>query len=62
MVSSELPEVLGMSDRILVMRDGQIAGELSAADASQDAVMTMAARDLTAKPAPSPSLPDETER
>ncbi|MDQ0822600.1 ribose transport system ATP-binding protein [Arthrobacter sp. V4I6] len=45
MVSSELPEVLGMSDRILVMRDGEIAGELSAADATQDAVMTLAARD-----------------
>ncbi|MCO4273184.1 sugar ABC transporter ATP-binding protein [Pseudarthrobacter sp. HLT3-5] len=46
MVSSELPEVLGMSDRILVMRDGEIAGELSAADATQDAVMTLAARDM----------------
>ena len=45
MVSSELPEVLGMSDRILVMRDGRIAGELSAADATQDAVMTLAARE-----------------
>ena len=45
MVSSELPEVLGMSDRILVMRDGEIAGELSAAEATQDKVMTLAARD-----------------
>ena len=45
MVSSELPEVLGMSDRILVMRDGRIAGELSAAEATQDAVMTLAARE-----------------
>ena len=44
MVSSELPEVLGMSDRILVMRDGRLAGELTAADATQDAVMTLAAR------------------
>jgi len=44
MVSSELPEILGMSDRILVMRDGRLAGELSAADATQDAVMTLAAR------------------
>ncbi|TFC57775.1 sugar ABC transporter ATP-binding protein [Cryobacterium sp. TMT2-15-1] len=46
MVSSELPEILGMSDRILVMRDGRIAGELSAAEATQDAVMTLAARDV----------------
>ena len=45
MVSSELPEVLGMSDRILVMRDGGVAGVLSAADATQDAVMTLAAMD-----------------
>ena len=30
MVSSELPEVIGMSDRIVVMRDGRIAGELPA--------------------------------
>ncbi|GAA5230487.1 sugar ABC transporter ATP-binding protein [Arthrobacter cryoconiti] len=45
MVSSELPEVLGMSDRILVMRDGEIAGELDAREATQDKVMTLAARD-----------------
>ena len=30
MISSELPEVIGMSDRIVVMRDGRIAGELPA--------------------------------
>ncbi len=29
MISSELPELLGMSDRIIVMRDGAIAGELA---------------------------------
>jgi ribose transport system ATP-binding protein len=49
MVSSELPEILGMSDRILVMRDGRLAGELSAADATQDSVMTLAARDVAAQ-------------
>jgi ABC-type sugar transport system ATPase subunit len=36
MISSELPEVLGMSDRILVMRDGQIAGELPAKSTEKD--------------------------
>ncbi|MCY0906369.1 sugar ABC transporter ATP-binding protein [Arthrobacter sp. H14-L1] len=46
MVSSELPEVLGMSDRILVLRDGRLAGEFSSADATQDKVMTLAARDV----------------
>jgi ribose transport system ATP-binding protein len=49
MVSSELPEILGMSDRILVMRDGRIAGSLTAAEATQDAVMTLAARDVDEK-------------
>jgi D-xylose transport system ATP-binding protein len=42
MVSSELPEVLGLADRILVLRDGQIAGEFSAADATPEAIMACA--------------------
>jgi len=42
MVSSELAEIIGMSDRILVFRDGQIAGELSAADATQAELMKLA--------------------
>ncbi|MEO8229139.1 MAG: sugar ABC transporter ATP-binding protein [Chloroflexota bacterium] len=41
MISSELPELVGMSDRILVMREGAIAGEL-ASDASEDAIMLLA--------------------
>jgi len=40
MVSSELPEVIGMSDRILVMRDGRLAGEL-AAGTSEEAVLQL---------------------
>jgi len=50
MVSSELPEVLGMSDRILVMRDGEVAGILASDHADQDIIMNLAARD-TAEPA-----------
>lgn len=43
MISSELPEVLGMSDRILVMHDGRISGEISdAANAAQEEIMRMA--------------------
>ena len=42
MVSSELPEVLGMADRILVMREGRISGEIGAQRASEEAVMTLA--------------------
>ncbi|MBD0843843.1 sugar ABC transporter ATP-binding protein [Streptomyces sp. TRM68416] len=41
MVSSELPELLGMSDRIVVMRDGRIAGELPAG-ASEENVVALA--------------------
>lgn len=42
MISSELPEVVGMSDRIYVMREGSIAGELQAGDISQESIMTLA--------------------
>lgn len=42
MISSELPEVLGMSDRILVMSQGRITGELSAEEATQENVMELA--------------------
>ena len=42
MISSELPEVLGMSDRLYVMSEGTITGELSAEDATEEKVMAMA--------------------
>ena len=41
-VSSEMPEVMGMSDRIIVMCDGRITGELSAEEAAQDMILTKA--------------------
>ncbi|MCG7336547.1 xylose ABC transporter ATP-binding protein [Sporosarcina sp. ACRSM] len=41
-VSSELPEVLGMSDRILVMAEGKITGEFSREEATQEKIMTCA--------------------
>ncbi|MDE6211991.1 MAG: sugar ABC transporter ATP-binding protein [Lachnospiraceae bacterium] len=41
MISSELPEVLGMSDRIYVMNEGKIAGELSAQEATQEKIMSI---------------------
>jgi len=43
MVSSELPELLRCCDRILVMNDGRVAGCLDIADATQEAIMTLAA-------------------
>jgi ABC-type sugar transport system ATPase subunit len=42
MISSELPEVLGMSDRILVMNRGRIAGEFSTVTATQEAILQCA--------------------
>ena len=42
MISSELPEVLGMSDRVAVMRDGTIAGVLSRGEATQQKILAMA--------------------
>ncbi|MFN3650170.1 MAG: sugar ABC transporter ATP-binding protein [Armatimonadota bacterium] len=42
MISSELPELLGMSDRVLVMHEGRLAGELSREEATQEKVMQLA--------------------
>ena len=41
-VSSEMPEVMGIADRIIVMCDGRITGELMANEASQSQILTMA--------------------
>ena len=42
MISSELPEVLGMSDRVIVMHEGRIKGQLSREEADQVSIMKMA--------------------
>jgi D-xylose transport system ATP-binding protein len=42
MVSSELPEIIGMSDRILVMREGRLAGEFASGSATEEIVMQAA--------------------
>ena len=39
MISSELPELLGMCDRIYVMNEGEIAGELDQANATSESIM-----------------------
>jgi ribose transport system ATP-binding protein len=44
MISSELPEILGLSDRILVMRDGRICGEFDRADATEENILNCALR------------------
>lgn len=42
MISSEMPEILGMSDRILIMRNGRISGELESREATQEKIMNYA--------------------
>ncbi len=44
MVSSEMPELLGISDRILVMSGGRLAGEVNVANTSQEEIMTLATK------------------
>ncbi|RUR71963.1 sugar ABC transporter ATP-binding protein, partial [Variovorax guangxiensis] len=51
-ISSELPEVLRMSHRVLVMCEGRITGELVAREASQERIMQLATRRETADAAP----------
>jgi inositol transport system ATP-binding protein len=43
MVSSEMPEILGMSDRIVVMHEGEKAGELTREQANQERILQLAA-------------------
>ena len=44
MVSSEMPELLGVCDRIVVMSGGRVAGEVDTANTSQEEIMTLAAK------------------
>jgi ribose transport system ATP-binding protein len=54
MISSELPEILGMSDRILVMRAGRIAGEFTRQEADQEKILHCALGS-----APLPEIPSQ---
>ncbi|MEM6373044.1 MAG: ATP-binding cassette domain-containing protein, partial [Pseudomonadota bacterium] len=46
-ISSELIEIVGLSDRVFVMRDGELAQELTGAEISEEAIMTVAAAETT---------------
>jgi inositol transport system ATP-binding protein len=48
MISSELPEILGMSDRVLVMHAGRIGGEFERKDATQENIMRAATGQILA--------------
>jgi ABC-type sugar transport system ATPase subunit len=47
-ISSDLPEVLAVADKVLVMREGRLAGELSREDATEESIMRLAARGAAA--------------
>jgi ribose transport system ATP-binding protein len=47
MISSELPEILGMSDRILVMNKGRITAEFAGAEATEEKIMSFAALEVS---------------
>jgi rhamnose transport system ATP-binding protein len=47
MISSELPEVLGMSDRIIVMREGHLTGHFTRAEATQEKIISAATQSVT---------------
>ncbi|RPJ21971.1 MAG: sugar ABC transporter ATP-binding protein [Chloroflexi bacterium] len=47
MISSELPEILGMSDRVIVMREGLITGQFSRAEATQEKIISAATQNVT---------------
>ena len=40
MISSEMPELLGMCDRLYIMNEGRIVGEMNAEDATQESIMS----------------------
>jgi rhamnose transport system ATP-binding protein len=47
MISSELPEILGMSDRVIVMREGHVTGHFSRAEATQENIISAATQNVT---------------
>ena len=49
-VSSEMPEVLGLADRILVMHEGRVTGELARADATEQRIMQLATGQTSGPP------------
>ncbi|MDH6128084.1 sugar ABC transporter ATP-binding protein [Kitasatospora sp. GP82] len=62
-ISSELPEVLGLADRVVVMQNGRVTGELGRAQASEEAVLALAMTDdLAGAPRTEPDTPTGVSR
>ncbi|MEM7444792.1 MAG: sugar ABC transporter ATP-binding protein [Pseudomonadota bacterium] len=59
LISSEMPELLGLADRILVMRGGTIAGELSRDEASEEAILRLAMVHHSPSLSPDPANPGQ---
>ena len=51
MISSELTEIVGMADRVIVMREGQVSGELDGTDVTEEGIMNLATTERIAAPA-----------
>ena len=47
MISSEMPELLGMSDRIMVMSEGRLTGIIEGSEANEEAIMRLAAQGMS---------------
>ncbi|MEU8841208.1 sugar ABC transporter ATP-binding protein [Streptomyces roseus] len=60
-ISSELPEVLGLADRVVVMQNGRITGELSRSEATEEAVLNLAMADDLAPVAADRTLTDSAD-
>ena len=52
MISSELPEILGMSDRVIVMREGRVTAQFSRAEATQETIISAATQTIPVGTAP----------
>lgn len=61
-VSSDLPEVLALADRVVVMADGRLAGELAGAQATEEDILRLATRATTSMARPAPITPQFSER
>jgi len=55
MISSEMPEIIGMSDRVIVMCQGRVTGEFERGKMTQEEIMTCATKFLTWDAIPEPS-------
>ena len=58
MISSELPEILGMSDRVVVIHEGKVNGELDAKKTTQEEILYLAAGYNLLEGKPAPTLSD----